>query len=322
MFLNALHTRLLNSHFWKSPYRGRGYPPPTPSRRSVASLPQTNVPPSKFAPPKLKVFRRACNEVIQSQDVALSTYFTRLTGSATRAHSVRPCHTFPGKPCVWLAGNNFCYPEVPADGPHLTVPSTYLARSCPEVRTQVRFTRSQVLSMLKICSGWVAGDCPQRSTQNTSRRPVTAASYRQVTPVNPLEVRRLPVDLWLCAGNACHLRAFYEHNTGVLLARNGVDTANIRVAGQLCGRGASYTSKLRACWGSVTAFLLVSWGSAAAKIMTFCEDLCHINSPSEGFLHWVHPLDQYYPGSHLAGNSHAGNKQLWRRYLAAPVCRP
>ena len=52
------------------------------------------------------------------------------------------------------------------------------------------------------------------------------------------------MDLWLCAENACHsagiLRAFYEHITGVLLARNGVDTANIRVAGQFCGRGASY----------------------------------------------------------------------------------
>ena len=34
----------------------------------------------------------------------------------------------------------------------------------------------------------------------------------------------------------CYLRAFYEHNTSDLLPRYGVDTANIRVAGQFCER--------------------------------------------------------------------------------------
>ena len=51
-------------NFRKSSYRERGIPPPTPSPRSVASLPrrgpQTKCAPFEvFSPPNLKVFRRA-----------------------------------------------------------------------------------------------------------------------------------------------------------------------------------------------------------------------------------------------------------------------
>ena len=36
-----------------------------------------------------------------------------------------------------LAKNNFDYPEVPVDDPHMTVPSMYLKSSRPEVRTHI-----------------------------------------------------------------------------------------------------------------------------------------------------------------------------------------
>ena len=58
LFLNALQTRLLNSNFEKVPTVG--YPPPTPP--PPAPSPRTSdkcAPLRDFAPPKLKVFRRA-----------------------------------------------------------------------------------------------------------------------------------------------------------------------------------------------------------------------------------------------------------------------
>ena len=63
-FLNALQMRLLNSRFWKSPYRGRGvsplpHPPPARSLRSLAEDLRQMSPLRDFAPPKPKVFRRA-----------------------------------------------------------------------------------------------------------------------------------------------------------------------------------------------------------------------------------------------------------------------
>ena len=138
------------------------------------------------------------------------------------------CHTFSGKPCRQLWGDNFCTCQ-------------YFTWISPGLACKCACKSNLPADRFWACSNFVQVSCGYLNTKVIAKHKHVACKGRNLLVYIPLKKSRMAVGLWPSRTSSCHLWSYCEF----LRTRKGLYSANLRVYSHFCGHGMECIRMLR-----------------------------------------------------------------------------